>query len=271
MENSALKFKDGKIDHKGIFGDYVLYGPYHRQRGKNIQKVAQLRNPKSGKSMQLMYKDCIMALHLGRKLTNDEVVEQIDGDPLNTSITNLKLVQKKKMRSIIPDATPDTYEEVECVVCHKTFTRLITYNSGAPVHKQCLSNFALAGKLRKKAVMGAIATEAQTKNIAINVMLYIRREQYSLAHKYATEEEYYANYEKDLAEMQYPERIITQTILVIPVNITSSSNEVELIRRAKNAVGVTGIQFTREEADILKPCEINYINGPERSALRIWW
>lgn len=72
----------------------------------------------------------VMERHLGRKLTSDEIIHHIDGNPLNNSFDNLLLTTRREHRKL-----HQKIREWKCNWCSNTFFR--NGRHGKRIHKFC--------------------------------------------------------------------------------------------------------------------------------------
>lgn len=70
-------------------------GECHNKRGS-----VTIETTRNGIKTRIIKHRLIMEKHIGRKLTRDEIVHHIDGNPFNNHITNLSIVSRAKHASI---------------------------------------------------------------------------------------------------------------------------------------------------------------------------
>ncbi len=66
----------------------------------------------------------LMEQHLGRKLTEEEIIHHIDGNKLNNTLSNLQLMTRST-HAILHLTDPLKHIDLECPVCGKHFKRYL--------------------------------------------------------------------------------------------------------------------------------------------------
>lgn len=104
-----------------IYEGYILSNVHLGTHDGRLR--AYLVNKKENKTYVMSYPKYLMEKHLNRYLEDDESVDHIDGDPLNNSLDNLRVLKNSVHFSfcakyIVKD---DNYEYI-CPMCKKVFT-----------------------------------------------------------------------------------------------------------------------------------------------------
>jgi len=101
-----------------LYSNYKIYGPYKNKKDNRLRVVlVNKSDPKDKKTIS--YPKFIIENHIGRKLLENETIDHIDNDPLNNSIDNLRIIDRKKHSFL--DAKRIKEQSFECPVCNKSF------------------------------------------------------------------------------------------------------------------------------------------------------
>lgn len=119
----------------------VLHGPYINNEGRRIIFVRA--NNQQVKCIS--YARCLMAEHLGRELTEDEVVDHVDEDKLNDCIENYQILTRAENARKTALLQGTKWHSFVCPICFiksKRKLRVIVHNwkqgkSGPFCSKKC--------------------------------------------------------------------------------------------------------------------------------------
>ena len=120
-----------------------IYGPYTRKDGR---LVCVLYN--NGVRTTISYPKLLIENHLNRKLTQDETVDHIDGNPQNNDLSNLQILSRSdNARKSVKRAELST---VVCKLCGKSFQRrtaILLYNKNIRKRDGPFCSKSCVGKL----------------------------------------------------------------------------------------------------------------------------
>lgn len=74
-----------------MYEDYKVFGPYFRKDGRQHIIVV-----KDGVKSTISYPKFLVESYLGRKLSDQETIDHIDGNFLNNDFKNLRIVERKQ-------------------------------------------------------------------------------------------------------------------------------------------------------------------------------
>lgn len=120
-----------KEELQKLYPGWRIYGPYRRTDGRHRLILAELNA--EGKHLDGMKKltplvsRAMMEVHLGRKLSTDEEVDHIDGNPLNDTIENLRVLDPishaKHTWKMMNPGVVGKIEQLTCAECGCAFQR----------------------------------------------------------------------------------------------------------------------------------------------------
>jgi hypothetical protein len=135
-----------------MYKDYKIYGPYLNKKDNRLRVVLQHKITR--KKLTISYPKYLMELHLKRYLTEDETVDHIDGNPLNNSIENLQVLDRKT------HCSNDVYRNqdviVNCAYCGKEFTI-----KGSTMHQRNRKDLHQSGYFCSRSCSGKYGREIQ--------------------------------------------------------------------------------------------------------------
>ncbi len=94
-----------------------VYGPYTRKDGR--MHVIVVNDDKT--KTTISYPKYLMQQHLGRKLTDSETVDHIDGNILNNDISNFQILSRAD--NALKSVKWANYLKLTCTHCGKQFER----------------------------------------------------------------------------------------------------------------------------------------------------
>lgn len=93
-----------------MYEDYKIFGPYFRKDGRQHIIVV-----KDGVKSTISYPKFLVESYLGRKLSDQETIDHIDGNFLNNDFKNLRIVERKQHAK--DDSLIVVPIETNCPVC----------------------------------------------------------------------------------------------------------------------------------------------------------
>lgn len=100
-----------------VYEDCKFYGPYLNKKDNRLRCILVHKN---GYKQTISYPKYLIEVHLDRYLEANETVDHIDGNPLNNSIDNLRILDRKL--HCTQDAHRNEDIKVKCTYCGKEFT-----------------------------------------------------------------------------------------------------------------------------------------------------
>ena len=100
-----------------------IYGPYTRKDGR--MHVVVVNDDKTKTTVS--YPKYLMQQQLGRKLTDDETVDHIDGNKTNNDITNLQILTRQANAEKAMLLRPRRVYKFVCPVCGKQAEKFFNF------------------------------------------------------------------------------------------------------------------------------------------------
>ena len=128
-----------------------IRGPYESSKDHRL-RCTLVFNDKTIKNMS--YPKYLMEVHLDRYLTENETVDHIDGNPLNNTISNLRVLDRQE--HCTNDVIRNKDVKVTCTYCGKEF-----YIEGSKLHQRNRTDRHQSGYFCSKQCSGKYGTEIQ--------------------------------------------------------------------------------------------------------------
>lgn len=156
-----------------VYEECKIYGPYKSRKDGRLRCQVIFPNKKT---KILSYPKYLMEVHLNRYLNDDETIDHIDGDFLNNSIENLRIIDRKE--HAINDAIRNKDVTVVCAYCGKVFTI-----KGSKIHYRNRKDKHQSGYFCSRQCTGKYGADVQNGRIIPYKVDKIEAEKYSL-HEY---------------------------------------------------------------------------------------
>lgn len=293
-----------RLETNGLYGNYEAFGPYRVKHSSDngYKWVVTLRNPNTGVTSSIPYKDFLVEQHLKRRLLPAESVVHTDNNPSNVALLNLAIITKKTLRAgfdvqeLVPYThKPEGLEEVKCCVCGKPFLRRKYANriNSKPTHTACRPKLLQMSRAKHRVERKDAAFTTETTTITLKALLYKAKLKPSQtlpnALSYTAKDAFesaYIQWQKEISDSKLPEKIYAYVEFSVPAGttdkvITQIARKALLADNGAKPVYPNGFLPTEiqmcvhksnfRESDFEQPRNILLTGGPNRLALRIWW
>lgn len=156
-----------------VYDNCKIYGPYQSSKDGRLRCQVVFPNKKT---KVLSYPKYLMEIHLNRYLEDHETVDHIDGDYLNNSIDNLRILSRKE--HIKNDVLRNKDVTVTCAYCGKEFTI-----KGSKLHCRNRADKNQSGYFCSKSCTGKYGADIQNGRLSHIMVDRIVAEKYTL-HEY---------------------------------------------------------------------------------------
>ena len=121
------------LDYEAIFKLYPMYNRAHINLHRKQKRWVVLLEYDKIRRYTINYARLLMELHLNRYLTKEEIVDHIDENKINDSISNLQIITLAENTS----KSNIKYNPIKiCDNCGKEFVR-----EGNPIKRSCLHTY----------------------------------------------------------------------------------------------------------------------------------
>ena len=136
-----------------VYENCRLYGPYKSKKDNRLRIQVIFSD---GRRTYMSYPKYLMEVHLGRYLEKDETVHHIDGNPLNNTISNLRVLDRQE--HCTNDVIRNKDVKVTCTYCGKEF-----YIEGSKLHQRNRTDRHQSGYFCSKKCSGKYGAEIQNQ------------------------------------------------------------------------------------------------------------
>lgn len=143
---------------KELYKNYKLYGPYLNKKDNRLRVILVNNLDKTKKTVS--YPKYLMEIHLNRYLLDNETIDHIDKNPLNNSIENLQVLDRK-IHSIL-DIARNEDVITKCKYCNEDFII-----KGNTLHNRNRKDKSQSGYFCSKSCTGKYGKEIQLKRIKV--------------------------------------------------------------------------------------------------------